>query len=396
MANLDALSEIHEPEPERRRGERMEALGHLAVGIAHDFNNLLTVILGYSELLTNQLGGNESTREIVAEIQKAGVQAERLTQKLLAFARHQALEPKVLDLAAVVADCEKMVSRLIGDDIALAMSLPPTLGAVKLDPAQLQQILMNLVVNARDAMPRGGKLRIEVGQVTIGESSPRVGENVRPGDYVLLRVKDSGVGMSAATRMRIFEPFFTTKEPGKGTGLGLATVDEIVRELHGFIDVESELGRGSTFTVCLPQVQEPITMDVKNDDRKAPLGHEVVLLVDDEESVRRFAGQVLESCGYTVLEASDGRRALEIVKSHAGGIDLLVSDMAMPGLDGKQLAEYLRRQNPRLKVLFVSGHPSDVALDNIDLGRFAFLQKPFTVSSLARTVREILDRSTIS
>ena len=391
MAKLNA-NNVRPPECDRRQTERMEALGHLAVGIAHDFNNLLTVILGYSELLEHQLD-HDPTRAIVAEIHKAGIQAERLTQKLLAFARQQALTPKVLNLGAVVADCENMLSRLIGEDHSLEITIAPDLGAVKMDPAQVQQILMNLAVNARDAMPRGGSLSIEVDNAFLNASAEHTIGLARSGDYVRLTVRDTGIGMSPATKARIFEPFFTTKEPGKGTGLGLATVDEIVRELCGCIDVESELGRGTTFTIHVPQVQEPVSMDAKNaEEHKVPLGQETILLVDDEDSVRRFAGQVLQACGYTVLEASDGLEALAIARNQPGGIDMLVSDIDMFGLDGQQLAEQVRLQQPRLKVLLVSGHPSDVVSEEMNARRFGFLQKPFTVTSLSRKVRDILDR----
>ncbi len=388
------ITEARRLEEQYRQAQKMEAVGHLAGGVAHDFNNLLTVINGYSDLLLGRLGPEDPMRGLLAEIHKAGERAGSLTRQLLAFSRRQVLEPKVLDLNAVVSDTEKMLRRLIGEDVLLAVVLDPVLGRVKVDPGQMQQVLLNLAVNARDAMPQGGRLTIETRNVTLDEDYARTHPDIRPGEYAMLAVSDSGVGMDGATKARLFEPFFTTKGPGKGTGLGLATVYGIVKQSGGSIEVYSEPGQGATFKVYLPRVQEPVSSGKSFYGlRTMPRGSETVLLVEDEDAVRALAGHVLRSCGYAVLEAADGRQAVQVAEKHRGPIDLLVSDVVMPHLGGRQLAERLVAGRPGLKVLFLSGYTDDAVVRHGVLGAdYAFLQKPFTTAGLAQKVREVLDQ----
>jgi len=375
------------------QSQKMEAIGQLAGGVAHDFNNLLTIINGYSELLLNRLPAGDPMRQLLSEINRAGERAGTLTRQLLAFSRQQVLEPKVLDLNAVVSDTEKMLRRLIGEDVILTYVPSPTVQPVKVDPGQMEQILMNLAVNARDAMPQGGRITIETRSVTLDEHYVQSHPNARPGQYAMLAVSDTGCGMDDATKAHIFEPFFTTKGPGKGTGLGLATVYGIVQQSGGCIEVSSELGRGTTFKIYLPQVQEPVSAGKSLCSiRMMPHGNETVLLVEDEDAVRSLARHVLRSCGYTVLEADDGQRAVQLVEDHRGPIDLVVCDVVMPYLGGRQLVERLSALRPALKVLFVSGYTDDaVVRHGVLASDYAFLQKPFTPTTLAQKVREVLD-----
>jgi PAS domain S-box-containing protein len=391
--------------------QKMEVLGQLAGGVAHDFNNLLTVILGYSELGLRRLEGpsfpssslgTSSIREVLGEIQKAGERAGTLTRQLLAFSRKNLLEPKVLDLNAVVSDTEKMLRRLIGEDILMTTHLAPSLKPVNIDPGQMQQVILNLAVNARDAMPQGGRLTIETANITLTqfetsnglETSEVSAAHGAPGDYVLFAMSDTGVGMNAATKARIFEPLFTTKGPGKGTGLGLATVNCIVKQYGGHIDVHSQPGHGATFKVYLPQAQESFSS--KKSSSLLPTikrGSETILLVEDEPAVRRVAKHVLELNGYNVLVAMDGEEAVRLVESHDRCIHLLVCDVVMPHLGGRPLAERLLALKPDLKVLFVSGYINDAIVRHGVLDSdFAFLQKPFTASALAQKVRDVLDQ----
>ena len=381
--------------------QKMEVFGQLAGGIAHDFNNLLTVILGYSEVGLRRLTANDSMREVLGEIQKAGERAETLTRQLLAFSRKKLLEPKVLDLNAVVSDTEKMLRRLIGEDILMTTNLAPALMPVKIDPGHMQQVILNLAVNARDAMPKGGRLTIETANVTVAE--PKTSEaletskisaaHLAPGAYVLFALSDTGVGMNASTKARIFEPLFTTKGPGKGAGLGLAIVNSIVKQYDGHIKVYSEPGHGSTFEVYLPQVAEPLSPNKSNFLLPTiKRGSETVLLVEDEPAVRSLAQHVLEINGYKVLAAMDGEEAVRIAESHEGPINLLISDVVLPHLGGRSLAERLLTLRPQLKILFLSGYTNEAIVRYGVLDSdFAFLQKPFTTSALAQKIRDVLD-----
>lgn len=376
-----------------QQAQKMEAVGQLAGGVAHDFNNLLTIINGYSQILMTRLGPNDPMRDLLAEIQKAGERAGTLTRQLLAFSRKQVLEPRVLDLNVEVTDMEKILRRLIGEDILLTTKLDPTLERVKVDPGQIQQVLMNLVVNARDAMPQGGKLTVETRNVRLDETYCQTHPYVQPGTYTMLAVSDTGIGLDQATKARIFEPFFTTKEPGKGTGLGLAMVYGIMKQSGGTIEVYSEPGRGATFKIYLPQVREPASSGKSlNGLQTIPKGSETLLLVEDEDAVRALAGHVLRSCGYTVLEATNGKEAVRLLEVATKPIDLLVSDVVMPHLGGRQLVKQLTTLRPGLKTLFLSGYTDDAIVRHGVLEEgFAFLQKPFTTIGLAQKVREVLD-----
>src|SRR5947209_9617743 len=380
------------------QSQKMEAVGRLAGGVAHDFNNLLTVILSYSDLLLEDRPPDAPDREDIEQIRKAAVGASALTRQLLAFSRQQVLEPRVLDVNTVVASTEKMLTRLLGEDISLTASLAPALGAVKVDPGQLEQIIMNLAVNARDAMPHGGRLSIETANVDMDESYVRGHPVAHPGPYVMLAVSDTGIGMDAVTQARIFEPFFTTKEAGKGTGLGLATVYGIVKQSGGFIWVYSEPGHGTSFKIYLPQVDAPLEgRAVGAAPGDLPRGTETILLVEDAAAVRAVTRQVLERQGYTVLEAAHGAAALQTAAGHPGPIHLLLTDVVMPVLSGRQLADQLARLRPDAKVLYASGYTDDAVVRHgvLEAG-ISYLQKPFTADSLARKVREVLDRPTRS
>ncbi len=373
------------------QAQRMEAIGQLAGGVAHDFNNLLTIITGYGQLLLERLGPQAPLSGYVAEIQKAGNRAATLTRQLLAFSRQQVVVPQVLNLNAVIRDTEKMLKRLIGDDIELTTHLDPKLGQVKADLGHIEQVIMNLVVNARDAMPRGGKLTIETGNVDLDQSYARGHLAVVPGPYTMLAVSDTGCGMDADTQSRIFEPFFTTKE--KGTGLGLSTVYGIVRQSGGNVCVYSEPGHGTTFKIYFPRVRDD------GETAKATIapatvlkGSETILLVEDEPSVRSLVRSVLQSNGYTVLEASRGDEAVEISQRHSEPIHLLVTDVVMLGMSGRELAERLEAIHPEAKVLFMSGYTDDAILRHGVLkAGTAFLQKPFTPEALAVKVRNTLN-----
>ena len=371
----------------------MEAIGQLAGGVAHDFNNLLTIISGYSEILLSMLPAGNALRPSVEAISEAGERAASLTRQLLAFSRQAVLEPRVLDLNDVVLQTEKMLGRLIGEDILLTTQLDSAIPRVKLDPGHLSQVLMNLAVNARDAMPRGGKLTIST---TIGYLDQRFActhPEVEPGPYVILTVSDTGHGMKADVKAHVFEPFFTTKGLGKGTGLGLAVIHGIVKQSKGHIEIDSEVGVGTAVRIFFPAVQDQPSLGKDPNPDKKPQGTETILFVEDEDSIRAFALLVLRSHGYQVLEASDGREALEVVGRHQGPIDLLATDLVMPNLSGRDLAERLQPRFPHLKVLYMSGYTDDaVVRHGLAEEEVAFLEKPYTPLSLAQKVRQVLDQ----
>ena len=376
------------------QAQKMEAIGTLAGGVAHDFNNLLTVILGYSQFGLGRLATSDPLYGDIQEIEKAGLRAAALTSQLLAFSRKQVFQPRILDLNVLVTDLKKMLIRLIGEDIDLTAVLDLEVGSVKADPGQLQQVIMNLAVNARDAMPNGGKLTIEIGNVDLSTEYASQHIEATPGAYVMIAISDTGCGMDEETRSHIFEPFFTTKEFGRGTGLGLSTVYGIVKQSGGFISVYSEPGRGTTFKVYLPRVAD---LTEKEDLRLTPLslphGDETLLLVEDEAAVRELAARVLRDHGYTVLEASDPAEAfLAIDHLAADEVQLLVTDVVMPQMNGRDLAEQLAALRPDLRVLYVSGYTDRAIVHHgvLDEGT-PFLQKPFTAEALVRKVREVLD-----
>src|SRR5437763_520141 len=370
----------------------MEAVGRLAGGIAHDFNNLLTVITTYCDLLLEDLGREDPKREDVEQVRKAAEGATALTRQLLAFSRQQVLEPKVVSMSAVVSGVEKMLRRVIGEDVDLATRLDPDVGSVKADVGQLEQVLMNLAVNARDAMPTGGKLTIETGNAEHDPDYAREHEATAVRRFVMLAVSDNGIGMDDATKARIFEPFFTTKEPGKGTGLGLATVYGIVKQAGGFIWVYSEPGQGTSFKIYLPAVDATAERTTAAAATPTPRGTETVLLVEDAAAVRAVTKQVLERQGYTVLEAPGGEAALRLAQRHRGPIHLLLTDVVMPRVTGRELAERLAHVRPDVKVLYTSGYTDDsVVRHRILESGTAYLQKPFSPESLARKVRDVLD-----
>jgi two-component system, cell cycle sensor histidine kinase and response regulator CckA len=384
-------------EQQLRQSQKMEAIGRLSGGIAHDFNNLLGVIIGYSELVEEQLPVGDPLRARTVEIKKAGHRAAALTRQLLAFSRQQVLEPRILNLNAVVVDVEKMLKRLIGEDIALVTGLEADLGSVKADPGQIEQVIVNLAVNARDAMPDGGTLTIETADVELDEVYARAHSPSISGAFVMLAVTDTGTGMDAETQARIFEPFFTTKELGKGTGLGLATVYGVVKQSDGHIWVYSEPGKGTTFKIYLPRVFAQAEKDVQ---RSAPSkiagGTETILLVEDEEALRTLTRDLLLECKYRVIEARDGVHALELAAKCTGRIHLLLTDVVMPKLGGPALAERLLQKHPDMKVLYMSGYTGrSVVSGGLVSVESGVLPKPFTRESLTRKVREILDAKAV-
>ena len=381
-------------EQQLRQAQKMEAVGRLAGGIAHDFNNLLMVISGYSEFLLGQIGDDPGMRGHAQEIANAAARATSLTRQLLAFSRKQMLDPKIVDLNGVVAENVKMLTRVIGEDIDLVMVPGPDIGAVKADPGQIEQVIMNLAVNARDAMPHGGKLTIETANVTLDANYARFHAPVKPGDYVMLAISDTGMGMDADTQAHIFEPFYTTKGL-KGTGLGLSTVYGIVKQSEGYIWLYSEAGKGTSFKIYLPRFsatgEVPALQPALAQEPPSP-GHETILLVEDEENLRRLARQSLENQGYRVIDAPDGATAIQISQAHKGPIHLLLTDVIMPGMNGRELANKVAPTRPEMRVLYMSGYTENHIGHNgtLDEG-ITLLQKPFSLPALKAKVREMLD-----
>jgi PAS domain S-box-containing protein len=393
------ITERQQLEAQLHQSQKMEAIGRLAGGVAHDFNNLLTVIKGYAGLLLS-LQPDEATQQSkdIEQIMQAAEQAATLTRQLLAFSRQQPLQPRIINLNQVMLYLEKMLRRLIGEDIDLTTTLADDLGQVKADPGQIEQVIMNLVVNARDAMPQGGKLTVETANVELDESYARHYVDVTPGAYVMLAVSDTGQGMNEETQSHIFEPFFTTKEPGHGTGLGLATVHGIVKQSNGHIWVYSEPGQGTVFKIYLPQVQNPLELAQPDMPLATSLkGQETILLVEDNEMVRQLVRQVLDKNGYRVLVAHDGEAAIQVCKLDETPIHLLVTDVIMPGgMNGYEVAKLLTSFYPAMKVLYMSGYADEAIVRHGILEQAsAFLQKPFTPKTLAQKVREVLDAAPI-
>ena len=387
------ITERRKLESQFRQAQKMESVGQLAGGIAHDFNNLLTVINGTAELALMQLQAGDPLHEDLQEIRRAGERAAALTRQLLAFSRKQILQPRVMNLNTIVVEMESMLQRLIGEDIDLVVAPAQGLGSVKADPGQMEQIIANLAVNARDAMPQGGKLTIEMQNVEIDEHYARQHSvAVKPGPYVMLAMSDTGVGMDEVTRGRIFEPFFTTKAPGKGTGLGLSTVYGIVKQSDGLIWVYSEVGQGTTFKIYLPQVAEGPASKRRSPTVAPARGTETILIAEDVGGLRQLARRMLESAGYTVLTAASGEEALRVLERHEQQVHLVITDVVMPGMSGRTLAELFDRTRPGMKVLYISGYTDDVVVRHgvLDEG-MPFLGKPFSVVELTRKVREVLD-----
>lgn len=398
IVNRD-VTERRQLEKQLRQVQKMDAIGRLSGGIAHDFNNLLGVIIGYTEILEENAGSDETLRSSVEQVLRAGRQAAALTRQLLAFSRQQVLEPKIVDINAVVRETEKMLCRLIGEDICIKTQLQPGVNRVKVDQTQLEQAILNMAVNARDAMPDGGNLIIETKTFDItSEFAEQYSYPVKPGNYVLLSVKDTGTGMDNETQARIFEPFFTTKEKGKGTGLGLAMVYGFVKQSDGYIDVWSKKGVGTTLNIYLPKTAETPQSETSTSEKvSSSQGQETILLVEDENSLRILTKRILESLGYKVIDAAHGEIAALMSKEFPGRIDLLLADVVMPGMNGRALADILVKERPDMQVLFMSGYTGQTIHDRdvLEQGSF-FLPKPFSRKALAEKVREVLHPSLAS
>ncbi len=397
-ARKAAEEALRKSEAQLRQAQKIEAVGRLAAGVAHDFNNILTVITGHSELLLAQLGADDPRRKNAEQIEKAAYFAAALARQLLTFSRKQVIEPRVLNLNTVVLSIEKMLRRLIGEHIEFCTVLDPMAGHIKADPSQIEQVIMNLAVNARDAMATVGKLTITTANTTLGEEDLKNFPELSAGDYVMLAIVDTGTGMSEEVKGHLFEPFFTTKPEGKGTGLGLATCFGIVKQNAGHINVYSELGRGTAFKIYFPRVQSALEpARVRTKPAEVAGGKETVLLVEDEPAVRELAAFTLREKGYTVLEAVNGEEGLRTARWHDGKIDLVLTDVIMPVMGGKEMADALHSSHPNTKVLFTTGYTEDAIGDHGVLRPgMVFLQKPYVTATLARKVREVLDQDFIA
>lgn len=386
-----AEREIFSLQAQLLQSQKVEAIGRLAGGVAHDFNNVLTAVLGYSQMLLEQIDEDKPMYADLKEIQRAAERAASLTRQLLTFSRQQVLDLVVIDLNRVVSEFEQMLQRLIGEDVIMTTQLAPAPCVIKADQTQLEQILVNLAVNARDAMPSGGRLTIETANITYARAHAGDGETVPPGRYVRLSVSDTGCGMTPDTRVRVFEPFFTTKEKGKGTGLGLATVDGAVRQLGGFIFVRSQLQQGTTFEIFLPRCDEVVNQPRAEERTGTEIGAgEMVLLVEDDSIVRNFSARVLTRHGYRVLEAESADRALTLSDEFSDPIHLLLADVVMPGMSGSDLAAIIETRRPGTKILFMSGYTGDLAKNVLRRG-VGLLEKPFSADTLLRRIRRVLD-----
>jgi len=389
-----AEQKLRESEAKFLQAQKMEAVGRLAGGVAHDFNNILTAIYGYSEVILTKVPQDHRAYYCASEIRKAAERAAALTQQLLAFSRKQTLRLQVVSLNELIQNLRKMLERLIGEDVELKTALADWLWPVKVDPNRIGQVLMNLAVNARDAMPRGGKLLLETQNLRVGENYVQQHPGTAAGEYVMLAVSDTGTGMDKETQSRLFEPFFTTKELGKGTGLGLATVYGIVKQCGGNIWVYSEPGKGTTFKIYLPRAQEEavaLKATTAGPSIEQVGGKETFLLVEDDEAVRNLMTTVLEEKGYKVLAAGDGEEALHLFGDYSGPVDLLITDMVMPKINGREMAEKMNQKRPGLKVLYMSGYTSNViAHQNVLDSGVEFIEKPVTVEALLRKIREML------
>jgi len=392
VRDISARAHAGQLDERLRQSQKMEAVGQLAGGVAHDFNNLLGVILGYCELLEEEATPDDAKRRMVEQIHRAGTRAAVLTRQLLAFSRRQVLRPVVLDLNRLVTGMESMLRRLIGEDIEITISLLSDLGSVKADPTQLEQILMNLAVNARDAMPGGGTITIETTNVAFDDTHAHEHAEVKPGSYVVLAISDTGVGMSGETQARIFEPFFTTKQAGKGTGLGLSTVYGIVKQSAGYIYAHSELGRGTTFKVYLPCAAGETGILRREETLSVRGGRETILLVEDNAPLRELTREILKGLGYAVLDSGRPFEAIRTAEQHGGPIALLITDIVMPETNGRALAKTLTAVRPEMKVLYTSGYEYDACVERCELEEgYPLLEKPFTRGALAKRIRELLD-----
>jgi len=392
IAFVNDISQRKQLEDRLLQAQKMEAVGRLAGGVAHDFNNMLTVIAGYNRMILDDLSPLDPLRGCAEEVLKAADRAAALTRQLLAFSRRQVMQPCVMNVNATVVHTEKMLRRLIGEDVELVLSLPPDIGNIKADPNHIEQAIVNLALNARDAMPKGGRITVETANVHLDENYARTHMGVKPGDFVMVAVSDTGHGMDAETRRRLFEPFFTTKEKGKGTGLGLASVYGVVKQLGGDIWVYSEPGQGTTFKLYFPRIAETASLPAVSpaESDRAP-STETILVVEDEEAVRDLTVKILRKLGHTVLAAAGGAEAIEIAKSYSGPIALLLTDVVMPNMSGRQVADHLLKLRPDLKVLYLSGYTDNTVIHHgvLDHG-VEFLPKPFSREALARKIRDVL------